>query len=87
MIVAKPNRKKKNFLPGKGSCNEKRLSQVRQQKATLLQTPNFSSGLWLLQLSNFLFSSLKEYPPCCGRMCMWFAMAVDPKLQFFADSE
>lgn len=53
----------------------KRLSQVRQQKATLLQTPNFSSGLCLLQLSiSFLF--FKEYPPCCGRMCMQFAMAV-----------
>ena len=88
MTVAEPNRKKKNFfLPGKSSRNERRLSQVRQQKATILQTLNFSSGLCLLQLSNFLFPSLKEYSPCCGRMCMGFAMSVDPKLQFFADSE
>ena len=33
MTVAEPNRKKKiSFLPGKGSRNERRLSQVRQQK-------------------------------------------------------
>lgn len=73
MTVAEPNRKKKNFfLPGKSSRNERRLSQVRQQKATILQTLNFSSGLCLLQLSNFLFPSLKEYSTLLAvEGCAW----------------